>query len=85
MVQETKKFLKEGDKVKLNVKNIKNHPDYLRVVDKYKDWIDAHCNEVFTIEFDKKYQNNSSLLCFREDTTIPKWLFWEGDLDVIEN
>ena len=35
---------------------------------------------VFTVEYDEKYKNKPSLVCLKEDTTDPKWLFWVGDL-----
>lgn len=79
-MQETRKFLKEGQAVKLDVKSIKSHPDYPRLTSKYKDWVELHCEDVFTVEYDEKYNNNPSLVLLKEDTTVPKWLFWEGNL-----
>lgn len=79
-MQETKKFLKEGQKVKLNLKSIKSHPDYNKLTEKYRNWIDENLDKEFTVEYDEKYKDNPTLVCLKEDTTYPKWLFWEGDL-----
>ena len=83
------KPIAEGTKVKLNMKKITTHPDWNpNTTDwnhrRYVDWINSHANDIFTIEYDSAHQKDPQLLCFKEDTTIPKWLLHESDLIVLE-
>ena len=73
------KFIKQGSKVKLNTKQIKSHPDHKKKTIIYRNWIDTHAKDIFTVEYDKNY-NPLVRVCLNEDTTEPKWLFWVGDL-----
>lgn len=86
--QETKKFLKDGDRVKLNISQMKSRPEWESDVDqnkaRFQAWVLAHQDAVLTVEYDKNHQNNPSIVCVAEDGTDPKWMFWEGDLDVVE-
>ena len=76
--------LKEGDKVRLNVKSIQEHPDYQKMNPKYKQWIDSNKDKEFTVKYDPKYIDNPTLVCLEEDDTDPKWLFYVGDLEKVE-
>lgn len=76
-------IIPEGIKVKLNIDRIKKDVNYPRLTDKYKIWVDNHADEVFTVEYDEKHQENPTLVCFKEDTSKPKWLFWTGDLTIL--
>ena len=72
--------LLEGSKVKLDLKNIQDHPDYPRLIPEYREWVEGHSENIFTVEYDPKYPINPKLVCLAEDTTPAKWLFWIGDL-----
>lgn len=78
--------MEEGTKVKLNYKRITTHPDWKKKLRKeYKDWIEAHKNDTFTVEWDEMRKANNSVdkkirVCLAEDTTVPKWLFLTSDL-----
>ncbi|WP_206459318.1 hypothetical protein [Anaerovorax sp. IOR16] len=76
--------LQEGQKVKLNLEKIKSNVNYENMSDKYKKFIELHKDDIFTVEYDKNHMNNPVVVCFKEDTTDPKWLFWDGDLEVIK-
>ena len=83
------KPIAEGTKVKLNMEKITSHPDWNPETDdfnhrRYVDWINAHCNDIFTIEYDSAHLKDPQLLCFKEDETQLKWLFHESDLIVLE-
>lgn len=83
------KPIPEGTKVKLNYKSISSHPDWNPSTNdynhkRYVGWIINHVNDIFTIEYDEKHKVNPTLLCLKEDDTVPKWLIWEGDLTVID-
>ena len=81
-MKDNKKHLQEGQKVKLNMDNITSHPDYPNLTAKYRNWVESHKDMLFTVEFDKAYKDNPTLLCLKEDDSEPQWLFWEGDLTV---
>lgn len=70
--------LKEGDRVRLNIEGIKKHPDYERLSQAYRDFVESHENDVFTVAYDKRRREKPTEVCLREDPT--GWLFWTGDL-----
>lgn len=77
--------LEEGTKVKLNWELIKRHPDWKIQREDYRTWVEAHKDEVFTVEWDESRKKNNSkdkkmLVCLAEDTTEPKWLFFTSTL-----
>lgn len=78
------KPIAEGTKVKLNIESIKAHSDYSKLPDTYKTWIEKNQDNVFTVEYDPKHEDNPQLLCLKENIEPVKWLFWEGDLIVLE-
>ena len=67
-----KQDIVEGEKVKLNVENLKARQNYERMTDLYKEFIDANVNTVFTAHVERP-----TLISLKEE---PKWLFWCGDL-----
>lgn len=73
-------YIAEGTKVKLNINRIKNHPEYLKLTDDYRTFVEANENTIFTVEYDKFRKNPSTLVCLKEDPTPVKWLFWTGNL-----
>ena len=77
--------LEEGTKVKLNWELIKRHPDWKIQRKDYKEWVEAHKDEVFTVEWDENRKKNDTsdkkfLVCLKEDETDPKWLFYSSTL-----
>lgn len=86
--ENSKKYLKEGDKVKLNVTQMKSRPEWKFDVDqnkaRFQAWVLAHQDEVFTVEYDKGHTEDPVIVCLKEDNTDPKWMFWEGDLDAAD-
>lgn len=80
------KEMEEGTKVKLNYKRIITHPDWKKKLRKeYKDWIETHKDDIFTVEWDEMRKSNNTVdkkirVCLAEDTTVPKWLFLTTDL-----
>ena len=73
-------YIEEGKKVKLNLKRIKEHPEYMKFTDEYRAFVEANEDTIFTVEYDKFRQNPSTLVCLKEDPTPIKWLFWTGYL-----
>ena len=84
------KPIPEGTRVKLNIKRIKSDPDWNENTEdfnkkRYVKFVNANKDKVFTVEHDPKYGDKPTLLCLKEDDSYPfKWLFWEGDLTVLE-
>lgn len=74
----------EGTTVKLNVKQIKSRPDYIRMRDTYKEFVESNIDNIFTVEYDEKKKDEPILVCLKEDPTEVKWLFWIGDLIIVK-
>ena len=74
--------LEEGQPVRLNLSKIKSHPDYTKMRDEYKKFVEDNAETDFTVEYEPKYPNHS-IVMLKEDTTVPKWLWWEDDLEKI--
>ena len=71
-------LLKEGEKVRLNIKEIKTHPDWHKKTEKYKDFVENNSNTIFTVKYDDAFQDPPTLVCLVEDEE--KWLWYEGYL-----
>ena len=80
----------EGEKVKLDLLQLTSYKEW-KSEDlgpnrkKYQEWVLAHANDEFTVEYDPiRKANNAkdihSIVQLKEDETEPKWLFWAGDL-----
>ncbi len=77
--------LEEGTPVKLNYEMMKRHPDWRIQRDDFKAWVEAHKDDMFTVEWDKNRKERNSRdkkfnVCLAEDTTEPKWLFYTSTL-----
>lgn len=81
---DNQKIIPEGTKVKLNIKEIKSHPNYKNLVDKYHDFIDSAQDKIFTVEYDANKKDKPLVVCLKEDASVPKWLFWVGELEVVD-
>lgn len=65
----------EGDKVKLNIEEIKSATDWKRKNPAYREWCEAHAEQELTVIYDRDHTDRPELVCLEEDTTEPKWLF----------
>lgn len=65
---------KDGDRVMMNVDAIKARPNYGKMNQRYRDFVENNAETVFTVEIEHE---NGSLIRFKEE---PTWLFWGGDL-----
>lgn len=72
----------EGAKVRLNYQkiserfNIDSNP-------KFVQWVENHKDEIFTVEYEKKYQKNKTLCVFKEDDSEVRWLWFYQDLILV--
>lgn len=62
----------EDDKVRLNVKRIKSQKDYPKMNPRYREFVEANENTVFTVHNEREI-----LVSLKEQ---PEWLFWSGNL-----
>lgn len=70
-----------GDKVKLDIEKIMNDQEYKRKLPAYREFCEMNADRVFTVEYMDGM--NPSVVCFVEDESHPKWLFWTGDLKAV--
>ncbi len=75
-------LIKEGEKVKLDVKKITGRADWQKASERYRSFVMENKNTVFTVQYEEKYGIKPSLVTFAEDNT---WLWWTGDLIVVKN
>lgn len=68
--------ISNGDKVKLNIDRIKARKNYSRMLDGYKQFVEENADRVFTANVESK-----NIITMLEDR---RWLFWSGDLDIVE-
>lgn len=81
---DAKRVIHSGDKVRLNMKQIKNSPDFSRMNPRYISWVEKNKDKALTVEYEPRYEEGETICCFKEDQTDPKWLFWVGDLVKVE-
>ena len=72
--------LPEGTKVKLKAEQILQQKD---LNEKYREWVEANKDKVFTCEKDSTLPNDSKRVVFKEDESNPKWLFHVTDLELV--
>ena len=72
--------LPEGTKVKLKAEQILQQGD---LNEKYREWVEANKDKVFTCEKDPTLPNDSKRVVLKEDESNPKWLFHVTDLELV--
>ena len=72
--------LPEGTKVKLKAEQILQKGN---LNEKYREWVEANKDKVFTCEKDPTLPNDSKRVVFKEDENNPKWLFHVTDLELV--
>ena len=75
----------EGEKVKLDIVKMVVRKDWENLNKDYKKWVLKNQDNIFTVEFDPKRRpgmakNSTMIVQLVEDETVPKWLFYAGDL-----
>jgi hypothetical protein len=75
----------EGTRVKLNMEVIKTYINFDKQLPLRRQWILDHQDEVFTVVYDKNHKTHPSIVNFYEDKSEPKWLFWTGELVVVND
>lgn len=80
--KDSKVIIQNGAKVKLDIDKIKAHPDYVKLTDKYKNWVANNSNKAFTVKYEEKYGDSPNLVSLEEDEI--GWLFHISDLIVVK-
>lgn len=83
-VNRTDLSIPEGSKVKFRIDKMKAHPDWNKLEENYRNFVETNVNTVFTVEYDEQYLYEPLWVCLAEDSNPIKWLFYIGDLQVIE-
>ena len=66
-VKKSTELIKDGDKVRINISSIKNHPDYDRLSGLYKEFVESHQDDVFTAVMDNGVGKYGNLFALKED------------------
>lgn len=74
----------EGTRVKFNIQKMKLHPEWKTLAQEYREFVEQNVNKVFTVEYDEQYPYEPLWICLAEDPNPIKWLFYIGDLQVVE-
>ena len=74
----------DGDKVKLRYEQIAKRTDYASKTENYRRFISENRDKVFTVRRITPGKEHS-LIELVEDTSEPKWLWWDGDLKRISD
>lgn len=51
----------------------------------YRNVVEALKGEICTVQYEERYGDTPQLVCLEEDDTETKWLFFVGDLIVVED
>jgi hypothetical protein len=78
------KLINAGSKVRLKYDQITSREDWATLNQKYKNFVEANKDSEFTVQIDEKIHNMYKLVSLAEDTTEPKFLFWVGDLILLD-
>lgn len=71
-------ILAPGDKVRLDVKKVVEDPDFGELDQRYKDWVYANANQVFTLRCEIKRDGPFDLVSFCEDEEAERKWFYIG-------
>lgn len=71
-------------KVKLNYNQIVSRNDYKKLKQSYKDFVENNKETIFTTNNSEDISKTAKLVSLKEDEADPKWLFWVGDLMLVD-
>lgn len=95
--EEAKQFLRnnppflEGEKVKLKYDAVTSTESWIKNADceephviAYRKFVEDNKDKVLTVEWDSDHKDTPFLVCFAEDTSERKFLFYVGDIEAVE-
>lgn len=76
------RMLKDGDIVKLDIRQIVDRPDYAHKNAAYREFVENNGDRVFTVKIlSRTASGYPVIVTLEEDNT---WSFWEGDLILVK-
>jgi hypothetical protein len=75
-------YIPDGKIVKLNYDHIVNHPQYPKMVSKYKAWVEENKDTLFTTFFNPDDSRRPDLINLKKDGIKQIWVFFYADLIV---
>lgn len=85
ILKEAPNDIQEGQRVKLDYDKIKSHPDYNRLQEPYKLYIEGNKDLILTVKFDDRYANHTIVALIDECGEKSIWRFVISDLIMIED
>lgn len=76
--------LADGVTVKLKYDDIISHPNYPRLVDRYKDWVEENKDTVFLAWHNPRYANRPDLVGVSKDGQKQIWLLTYHDIEEVK-
>jgi hypothetical protein len=76
--------ISEGTKVRLNLKSIMSDVNYERKTSRWKQFIQDHKDDEFSVEYIPELTDHPTVVCLKEDPSEVKWTWWVGDLEVVK-
>ncbi len=74
----------EGTKVKINVDKIFSETGFADRMPRFRQFVQESRDKIFTVEYDPEHRDRPTLVCLKEDPSEVKWLWYIGDLEVVE-
>jgi hypothetical protein len=74
----------EGTKVKINVDKIFKEKGFADRMPRFRKFVQEARDKIFTVEYDPEHRDRPTLVCLKEDPSEVKWLWYIGDLEVVE-
>lgn len=81
--------LPEGTQVRLNVDQITKRPNYIKLQEAYRRFVESNADTEFTVAYDEKHTSGKLVLLrynrgLADGETHPVWLFYSGDLIALD-
>ena len=81
----SQKTFNSGIRAMLNVKRIKEHPDYKNLVPEFHNFIDNNVGTVFEIVNDERLSPNRTLVLLKNGEITYKWLIHTENLYLVKD
>jgi hypothetical protein len=81
------RFLQEGEHVKLNVNKMHSYPDWEKLQESYRKFVDANADTIFKVRYFEKYREEPTLVelvNLENENEEIVWLFSDQDLLVLD-
>lgn len=76
-------YLADGVTVKLKYDDILSYPNYPRLTEKYKDWVEENKDTIFLVWHNPRYTNRPDLVGVSRDGQKQIWLLTYNDIEEV--